>query len=222
MKATFIRLESAIEKSIHIVTLLSLLFWVHPGMVNASSIQSQEVNSSLVFNIEPKAKAVQQEQILLSMDEVVKNDPLTIKVQKYLEDHNSPLAPNAAFLVQLQNWKKDLAIATVESNMCIHDVNFNCSGITMRNGKLEPFDSYTAWATRMDGLMSSPTYADRSFKQMINVYVVPGSIRWRTGAEKTYAELTDIENQATQDRIALANKATLSAVTNNVQLAELK
>jgi hypothetical protein len=222
MKATFIYLESAIEKSLHIVTLLSLLVWVHPGIAQATSLHTQEVNSALVFNIEPKLNTEQHKtqapQNSLNIEEIINADPLKIKLEKYLLEHDSPLAADAGYLIQLPNWKKDLAIATVESNLCIHSLANNCSGIMMKNGKIEPFANYRDWAKRMDGLMASPTYANRSFKAMIGIYVVPGSFNWHNGAERTYAELENLEKEAHQERVALANNLSVSTATQDIQL----
>lgn len=120
MKASFNLSWTAIEKALNIITLLSLFFWIHPAAIaQASSLQSQGFNPALVFNIEPKPNSEEQTTqtpvTSLRVDEVIKNDPLTIKLQEYLGSKGSPFAPCASTLVQQSAWKKIVSLSNAES-----------------------------------------------------------------------------------------------------------
>lgn len=225
MKATFTFLGSAIEKALNIITLLSLLFWIHPALVHASSIQDPGVNSALVFNIEQKPNSAELDlPVYLSTEEAIKNDPLTKKVEKYLEDKGSPLAPYAWQIVQLPQWEQALGITYVESNFCKVANGYNCGSIGVGPGH----PAWRRYPTAFEGfkdlttLLEKPIYKERftTCKSKLRVYVVPGSQRWLNGCESVSQQMFKFAQEANHDRIALANSFTVSTATNELALVK--
>lgn len=229
MKATFTRLASVIEdrvkKSLYIITLLSLLFWIHPALVQASGQQTQG-NQSLVFKIEPKLNEPQQTKSLLSMDEVVKNDPLTIEVQNYLAERGSPLASYAAEIVKLPQWEQALGITFVESNFCAYANSNNC-------GSLGVGPNHPAWrryTTAFDGfkdltqLLEKPIYKERfpTCQSKRGVFVVPGSNRWVNGCNQVVQELAALGSNAREQRVAMADRGPVTTAVSEIILADKK
>jgi hypothetical protein len=215
MKALF-TLKSAINQPTVFATiaLISLISVIYPGIGKAEySLQTTGQNTkALVFEIKNQPKI--QTQSSLSIQTIANQDPLPPLLQKYLADHNSPLAPYAADMVQLPNWKMALSISFVESNMCIHQVDNNCSGMGGAPGSKtwRKYATQLDWFTDLNNLLNKPIYADKynTFEKMKGVYVQPGSPAWVHGAEKIYAQLSDLEEQAivTRDQkspLALAN-----------------
>lgn len=229
MKAPFNSVWSAIETGINLITILSLVFWIYPAHVaKASALQTMGINSALVFNIEPKPNSEQQKDqnsvTLLNIDEVIKNDPLTIKLQAYLEQNDSPLAPFASQIVQLPQWQQALGITYVESGFCKYARNNNCGSYGVGPG--HPL--WRKYTTAFDGfkdlttLLEKPLYKDRltTCASKRGTFVVPGSNRWVSGCEKVVRDMTNLENEANQERIALASNHIVEAAANEVALVK--
>jgi hypothetical protein len=243
MKASLL-LDSAIEKSLVIVALLSTLFLAYPettvlasGPQNTgATAQIFEVssNSKLNLNIHSSevilgaANQASLAQGSLTIDQIITTkDILAPELDNYLASKGSPLAGSANSILAANNtrWKRSLAISFVESNMCIHTPKrvirngrhrtvvetHNCSGIA---GGKKVYASYTDWFTDMNNLMNQPNYADRPIEKFLHYYVQPGSKRWLAGVKKTEADLTAMEQQADNQRLAMLNSAPVITATN--------
>ncbi len=198
--------RSAIEKSIILGTLISLVFWVYPeALVLAhSGEQSMEQKQALVFEIKNPISNTNS----INIDQIVESDPLVLNLQTYLENLNSPLSVYAKDIVQQPQWQRALAISWVESNMGIHCYDNNCSGIGVEPGhpSWRKYSTKLDWFKDMTQLLEKPIYKEKftTFKQMRGVYVQPGSANWVYGAQKKYDELTALTEKSEADR-QLAN-----------------
>ena len=235
MKAQF-TLGSSIDRNavIAAITLVSLAFWIYPEAsfgagLHQTSETSEPKQSALVFEIKNPETVIQKSQTntnLITFDEIVKTDPLVPKLQAYLESKDSPLAEYAAEIVQQPQWKRSLAISFVESNFGKYCANNNCSGIGVAPGHASwrKYETKLDWFKDMSKLMETPRYKERftTYKTMRGIYVYPGSARWVYGAEKVDAELTKMETEANELRIAsLPNTNVTSASMQNIELATL-
>jgi hypothetical protein len=227
MKA-LITLKSAIDQSsaLGIIALLSLLPVFIPNIALGAELQTQG-NQSQIFEINitdsnllnPNSNNNQNSlQNSINIDDIQQTDPLTVDLQAYLQDHNSPLQSYAAQLTQLPNWKTVVAISFVESDMCIHNLNYNCSGIG-GPGHFYKFKDFGGWIDCMSNLLAT-RYQGKTLDQMNGVYVQPASVNWAYGANKIYGQLTALELTANQQRIAMA-QSSIATSTNNLQLATI-
>lgn len=223
MKALF-HLTPAIEKGIIYTTLLSTAIWIYPNAALATTnLQVSGINSAQIFEIKNPADKTQ-----LNFDELLKQDPLVLNLKAYLEGKSSPLAEYAPQIVQMPYWEKSLAVSWVESNMCIHSIDNNCSGIGVKPGhpSWRKYPTKLDWFKDMAELMQKPIYAERytTFRKMKGVYVQPGSESWVKGAEQVYAQLTDLENQSDAERLVNYQKTQNIAAASEdqtIQLAQL-
>ncbi len=196
--------------------MVSLISVIYPEIGKADySLQTQRSNTSaLVFEIQNPA----QTQSSLTIQTILENDPLPALVAKFLKDNKSPLSIYSKDIVMLPNWKKALAISYVESNMGIHCVNNNCSGIGGAPGTptWRKYSTKLDWFVDLDKLLSQPRYSEKynTCAKMKGVYVQPGSAAWVWGCEKVYSQLTDLEEQASQIRITRSSSPTLLALAN--------
>ncbi len=226
MKALF-TLKSAINQNMVFATiiLISSISLVYPELALGASLQTNGQNTAnLVFEI----KDPNQIQDIVSPDEnqnslaystIVKADPLVVDLQSYLEKNNSPLAPYAAQIVQMPRWDDALAISFVESNMCVHQINYNCSGMGGAPGDptWHKYSNYMDWFKDMTNLLNEPLYAQKytTFAQMRGVYVQPGSIQWVHGAEKVKSDLVALQQQAQAERAQMIASYQTELATNS-------
>jgi hypothetical protein len=214
---TLFTLKSAFNQSIlnSLVSMLVLMPAVYPHAVALASQTSSE--TALIFEIKDpsvlfKNNSSDENQKTLSFDEIVSNDPLTIRLHDYLVAHKSPLAPYASEMVKQPQWQRALAISWVESNFCIHRVDNNCSGIGVAPGhpSWRKYPTVLEWFKDMSKLMETPRYKEKytSFEKMKGIYVYPGSPSWVNGSKQKYGELMSLTSQALEDSVALANKST--------------
>jgi hypothetical protein len=206
----------AIEKAMYILAFLPLISLVYPEIGLAANMQlpTGQDNQALVFQIKS------QNQSTLSYEQIIQKDPLTLKVQKYLSDRNSPLADSAPFIVSHNNWKRALAISVVESNMCIHTPKYmsngaiqeshNCSGIG--GDSLRRYASYEEWFDDMSNLLNKPNYANRPIEKFIGYYVVPGGMNWLNGVRKTENDFNRLEEEAKEERLAMGYTTPVSEI----------
>ena len=141
-----------------------------------------------------------------------------VNLQAYLQDHNSPLQGYTTQLLSKDNWKTVVAISFVESNMCVHNLNYNCSGIG-GPGHFYAFKDFGGWIDCMSTLLDSH-YNGWSLDKMNGVYVQPASTNWAYGSKKIYKELTALEQNSNEQRIAMAQNSVATS-TNNLQLATI-
>ncbi len=126
---------------------------------------------------------------------------LVDKVRTYLQEQNSPLANYAGTLVQLNNWKKIIALSNAESSFCLHyPVNkANCWGIggadlwymgsNLGEGIVTMNNFLNAYPNN-----SSVKYSQMSFQQMNGVYKQPPRDHWVANNVRVYDDLVRIEN----------------------------
>ncbi|MBI4049387.1 MAG: hypothetical protein HY395_01025 [Candidatus Doudnabacteria bacterium] len=126
---------------------------------------------------------------------------LTLKLEKYLNAYNSPLADVASTLVNLKNWKKVVALAAAESSFCRkYPVGTaNCWGV----GGSELWNFGTnlhEGVIAMDKFLethpkrSNVKYSKMSFENMNGLYKQPAAEHWLANNEAVYKDLVAIEN----------------------------
>ncbi len=215
MKALF-TLKPAITKQsgIAALALVSLMSVLYPNVSSAAfSLQAEGQNTTaLVFDIKNTAQTKTQNS--LTIDTIMESDPLPGLLEEYLQKRKSPLAVYSKDMIQLPYWKKALAISFVESNMGIRCADNNCSGIGVHptHPLWRKYPTKLDWFKDLNVLLSKPIYSEKydTFRKMKGVYVQPGSEGWVRGAEKIYAELTELEEQADHLRAIAANGSHLA------------
>jgi hypothetical protein len=202
-------LKSAIDQgsAIGIIALVSLLPVALPHLALAATSEQSakifEINVSdpSVLSSAPKQNSdIKQNSI--SFEDVTQADPITVSLQAYLKEHNSPLADYTDQILRHGNWKTLIAISFVESNMCVHNLRYNCSGIG-GPGHFYAFKDFGGWIDCMSGLLDSH-YNGWSLDKMNGVYVQPRSANWGMGSKRILAELTALEQNASASRTASA------------------
>jgi|GEM_PF-965365 len=218
MKALFTP-KSAKEIALIVITVILATPWIYPEVVLASSLQTNGQNAQ-VFEIKITNPNLIQPQnpknnqtTSITMEEVIKNDPLVSKLQDYLETKKSPLAPFAADLITYPKWERALAISLVESHMCRFTPkvktkagwieSYNCSGIGGSNYRM--YNGYMGWFADMNNLLTKPNYINRPIEKFINYYVQPGSMNWLNGVRKVEAQLGVIRQEANFERLSLSD-----------------
>ena len=217
-------LKSAIDQSstLGIIALFSLVPVFIPSLALGADLQTQG-NQSQIFEIKITDPTLlnpnsNNNQNSININDVQQTDPLTVDLQSYLQDHNSPLQSYAGQLVNLTNWKTVVAISFVESNMCVHNLNYNCSGIG-GPGHFYKFKDFGGWIDCMSNLLAT-RYQDKTLEQMNGVYVQPASVNWINGSTQIYKQLTALEQTANEQRMAMAQNAVATS-TQNLQLATI-
>lgn len=231
MKALF-TLKSAINQStiFGFSALIALIPAIYPEVALGHTQQTSGRTDALVFEIKDLSKLTadnsDQNQNLLTVEQLKNSDPLTIRLKAYLEKHKSPLAEYAAEIPHNPQWQRALAVSWVESNFGRFCADNNCSGIGVAPGH-KSWRKYTTkldWFKDMSKLMETPRYKEKftTFEKMRGVYVQPGSDAWVFGAKKKYAELMALTTEAEKEKIALSLEATENPVSTFPQLAFAK
>ena len=195
-----------------LVALVALTPAIYPEISLAAAGSANKDNGALVFEINHSSKlsATQtQNQNSISFEQLTTSDPLALKLQAYLEDHDSPLAEYADEIIQQPQWQRALAISWVESNFGRFCADNNCSGIGVAPGhpSWRKYPNKLEWFKDMSQLMETDRYREKytTFEKMRGVYVQPGSDAWVFGAKKKYAELMVLTTEAQNEKIALSN-----------------
>lgn len=200
-------LRSASQKSLIGFVLISLTSFIYPEISLATSALGQ---TALVFEIKNSPNDSQNHNSI-TFKEILDNDPLVVSLTEYLESLNSPLSVYAAEIIQQPQWQRALAISWVESNMCIHHVDNNCSGIGVAPGHplWRKYETHLDWFKDMSALMEKPIYKERftTFQAMRGVYVQPGSDNWVYGATTKFNDLMEITVNAEAQRQLAAAQA---------------
>ncbi len=208
MKSTFL------YKGIVTIILFSLLSVIYPGLVIASTFETSRETKTLAFEVKNPIQNFQNNNSI-TFSEIVNNDPLAKSLQKYLKSLNSPLAKYAPEIIQQPQWQRALAISWVESNMCIHSIDNNCSGIGVAPGhpSWRKYKTHLAWFKDMSTLLEKPIYKEKftTFQAMRGVYVQPGSANWVYGAQNKFNKLMEITKNAETERKFAAAKIPLVA-----------
>lgn len=227
MKAPF-TLSSAIDKAVAVLVLVVVIPFIYPHFVAAAGIQNAGENA-LVFTVEqPNQTDITgtSSTKLASYDEIAQADPLVIKLQTYLESHNSPLAQYASEIVQQPQWQRALAISYQESHFGLYCYEENCSGIGGAPGRAtwRKYPDKLAWFKDMAALMEKPIYKERftDCAKMNGVYNA-GSSTWKYSCEQKSEELLALTRDAEQERYAMANGGnTIATSVQDVQVAANK
>ncbi|MBL8029685.1 MAG: hypothetical protein JNN11_00320 [Candidatus Doudnabacteria bacterium] len=230
MKALF-NLKSAINQSTFgaLVAILALLPAMNPHLALAN--QTSKNKTALVFNIQDPSvlfkDSTDENQKLLTIEEITSNDPLTIRLKDYLEDHNSPLSAYSSEITKQPQWQRALAISWVESNFGRRCADNNCSGIGVEPGHpaWRKYKTKLDWFVDMCKLLEKPIYKEKytTFEKMRGIYVYPGSDAWVNGSKKKYAELMALTSLAQEERTLAAYMATQNSnLTTFPQLAIAK
>jgi hypothetical protein len=208
LKASFISLTLK-HKFATLIALVSLLNLALPHQTFASMVP-EKASSGMVFTI--GAKSVYIEQLTnLQLDklysrqhmqqEIDRQLELQNKLKDYLADQDSPLADYTSTLIQLNNWKKIIALSNAESGMCKHyPVNkSNCWGIGganlwyMGSNLGEGILSMNRFLNTYPN-NSKVKYTQMTFKQMNGLYKQPAAQHWVDNNQIIYDDLTAIEN----------------------------
>jgi hypothetical protein len=220
MKAYSPFLESIGDRIVATIGLLVIAFAAYPESHVVALISTAEAKSeALVFKIDSNKIGQVNTNGNLTFAKFSEHDPLVIKVKQYLEGKKSPLAEYATEIVQQPQWKRALAISYVESNFGRRCADNNCSGIGVHptHPAWRRYPTKLHWFKDMNQLLEKPIYKVKytTCEAMKGVYVVPGSAKWVNGCNKVINELTALEAEAEQERIALMeNPKTISAVNS--------
>ncbi|MDE2312474.1 MAG: hypothetical protein KGJ93_05325 [Patescibacteria group bacterium] len=191
-------LKTAVNQN-SLVSLAALILLV-PLLYPAAGAQASG-QSAVVFQINSDP----QNQNSISFQQNAQKDPLVVNLQNYLQGYDSPLADYVPQLVSKDNWKQVIAISFVESNMCVHDYYYNCSGIGGQD-YLRKYHDFGEWIDDMSNLLDQ-RYQDWTFDQMNGVYVQPKSKNWAYGAKKIKAELDQLQRIANYQRTTMYQTA---------------
>ena len=191
---------------------------VYPHMVWAAGNQTSS-QSANIFEIKITdsnlVNKISNPNQTLTIGEIQATDPLVVNLQAYLQKNKSPLQAYTTQLLQHENWKTVLSISFVESHMCIHNLNYNCSGIG-GPGHFYAFDDFGGWIDCMSNLLNKRYYG-QTFDQMNGVYVQPKSVNWALGSKKIYNELVTLERISDEQRVAMAQ----NTIKQNQELATI-
>jgi len=214
-------LKSAIDQSsfVGIIALVLLTPMLQPQLASAAALQTSGQSTAQVFEINvsdpsllgsaPKQNNVQNS---ITFNDIQAVDPLTVNLQAYLQDHNSPLQGYTSQLLSKSNWKQVLAISFVESNMCVHDYVYNCSGIGGQE-YLRKYNNFGEWIDDMSNVLAT-RYEGWTLDKMDGVYVQPYSYNWKLGSKKIYAQLTELENFSNLERSEIARASAVTQQSN--------
>lgn len=216
MKALLSSRSAINQSSLIVISALILIApLVFPGFIaRADGLQTDGTNQPLVFKINDF-----QNQNSLTLQQAAQVDPLSADLQAYLQNYNSPLANYVPQLLTVDNWKQIVAISFVESHMCQYQIYNNCSGIGGQ-GHLYKYKDLSDWINGMSTLLSAH-YSGWTLAEMDGVYVQPYSPNWRYGSERVLAELTVLEQKASDQRAANAQNLVQTATVGYPQLAML-
>jgi len=212
LKASFQTLALK-HKLVLILFLVSILNMILPHEVYAQIQTSAEQDSGPVLVFDTGNSDYQDYLDQISADltdqyyqdtirqQAIREQKLIQKVQEYLAQRGSPLAPYTSTIVTLRNWKKILALSNAESSLCLHypPSTSNCWGVGGAN-------LWDMGSNLGDGVISmnhflnnyprrSPVkYAQMSFEKMNGLYKQPPAQHWVDNNYAVYDDLTAIEN----------------------------
>ncbi len=216
MKA-LLTLKSAIDQSsfVGIIALVLLTPLLQPQLASAAALQASGQSTAQVFEINisdpsllgsaPKQNISQNS---ITLNDIQTTDPLTVNLQAFLQDNNSPLQGFASQLLSHDNWKTVVAISFVESNMCAHSYYYNCSGIGGQE-YLKKYNNYSEWIDDMSSVLAT-RYNGWTLDKMDGVYVQPYSYNWKVGSKKMFAQLQELENFSNMERTEIARASAIT------------
>lgn len=103
----------------------------------------------------------------------------SLRLQEFLESKQSPLAPDAEFVIGLKHWKLLVAISAIESQYCKHQLGYNCWGIG-GDTSYRYYSSFRAAATDANDLIESWQVKGKwlTVEEMNCSYVQPCNPNW--------------------------------------------
>jgi len=216
MKA-LLTLKSAIDQSsfVGIIALVLLTPVLFPQLASAAALQTSEQATAQVFEINVSDSSLLDsapKQNSITLNDIQSTDPLTVNLQAFLQDNNSPLQGYAGQLLSHDNWKTIVSISFVESNMCVHNYYYNCSGIGGQE-YLRKYNDFGEWIDDMSNVLKT-RYDGWTLAKMDGVYVQPYSPNWKLGATKTLAQLTELENFSNLERAEISRANTVVQQSN--------
>jgi hypothetical protein len=216
MKA-LITLKSAIDHSsfVGIIALVLLAPMLQPQLASAAALQTSGQSPAQIFKINVSDSSVLDsapKQNSITLNDIQATDPLAVNLQAFLQDNNSPLQSYVPQLLEHDNWKTIIAISFVESNMCVHNLRFNCSGIG-GPGHFRQYSDFGGWIDDMGDLLAT-RYSGWTLEKMDGVYVQPYSANWVLGSKKIHAQLTQLEKLSDSQRTDMANANSLTEQSN--------
>ena len=139
------------------------------------------VSVSIIVLFYPSIRGNEPEPMVQTVAaETVIVEPISSKVQAYLESKQSPLASDAEFLVEhLEHWKLLIAISAIESQYCIRQLGHNCWGVG-GDASYRHYSSFRVAALDANDLISSWQRRGRwlTVEDMNCHYVVPCNPNW--------------------------------------------
>jgi hypothetical protein len=191
------------------VSLVSLVTFMLPHQTFASVVPARSTPTPLVFVIGSRIVYLDTTSLQLDklyahkhmQEEVDRQLELNTMVRNYLTQQGSPLAAYTSTLLQLNNWKKIIALSNAESGMCKHYpvTKANCWGIGGSNLWFMGSNLGEGIVSMNHFLNTYPNssqvkYSQMSFKQMNGLYKQPPAKHWVDNNQIIYDALTAIEN----------------------------
>jgi hypothetical protein len=220
-------LKSAIDQSsfVGIIALVLLIPVLQPQLASAAALQTSGQSTAQVFEIKVTDSSLldfapkqNNSQASITLSAIQATDPLTVNLQAFLQDNDSPLQGYTNELLSHDNWKTVVAISFVESNMCVHNYYYNCSGIGGQE-YLRKYNNFGEWVNDMSNVLVT-RYNGWTLDKMDGVYVQPYSPNWKIGSKKIYDQLTELENFSNLERAEIA-RANSVAQQSNQELATI-
>ena len=120
-------------------------------------------------------------------------------VRGYLEDRDSPLAPETNFLLEQKHWKLLIAISAIESQYCKRQLGNNCWGVG-GDAAYRHYSSYRAAIVDANDLIEKWHKKGRWLtpEDMNCSYVQPCNPNWVRVVNKVLDKLGAYERQSTR------------------------
>lgn len=201
---------------------LAILIGLPIAFPHAASAQTP--NNSLVFQITIKDAVGKKLIVPVQSIEVESKDQLVLLLSNYLSERNSPMAPCAADLVELKNFKKILSLSAAESSFGVRSPYglYNYWGVGGSN--LWKMGNNPCEAVRaMDDFLnnfprrSEVKYTDMSYERMCGLYkqpcANPATHHWTTNNKTVVNQVTSLEaiaSQQTLEKMAMNNDTTIA------------
>lgn len=233
MKAHFPFLEALGEKIIVVATLITMVFWMYPGTLEAVKVaQGAEAKpEALVFEIDPNKQLSQTniEQNQLSFEELKLSSSdyhLETLLKEYLQKRGSPLADCTTVLLEEapKNWEKILALANAESGLGKRYPKQTANMWGVGGAKLWDFGETACDGVRgmNDFLNNYPKrgtkYSDMTIEQMNGLYKQPARAHWVNNNKFILNILAEFKSEARE--LALAHSKTVAVANVSVELVK--
>ena len=126
---------------------------------------------------------------------------LATRLERYLEERNSPLADHAETIVKLEHWKKIVSLANAESSLCKNypKTTANCWGVggsSLWDFGRDLDDGVVAMNRFLENYpkKSKLKYSQMTFEQMNGLYKQPAKNHWVYNNKVVYEDLEKLEH----------------------------